>query len=67
MAGAGLGRGMRLKARWKHRPILQPRKATGEIAAILREKIGGELIDRNGDNQPGRSGWRCGILGSGAA
>ena len=45
MAGAGLGRGMRLIAGGKHRPILQSSKPTGEMAAVLGEEIGGELID----------------------
>jgi hypothetical protein len=33
---------------------LQPRETVGEVAAILREQVGRELVHRDGDDQPGR-------------
>ena len=61
MAGAGLGRGVRLIAGGKHRPLArQLRQPAGEAAAILREQIGGELIDRDRDDQLWRN--RRGVL-----
>jgi hypothetical protein len=62
MAGAGLGRGMRLIAGWKHCAHQQPPDAAGEMLTILREQIGGKLIDGNRHDQAGRGGgcarWR---------
>ena len=52
MAGAGFGRGVRLIAGGEDDAQLQPPQAAGEILAILGEQVGGELIDRNGDDQP---------------
>ncbi len=45
MAGAGLGRGMALIARWEHCARQQPREALGVARAIFGEEIGRELVD----------------------
>ncbi len=58
VAGAGLGRGMALEARGKDRAARQALHAGGVGRAILREEVGGELID--GDrHQQLRPGGRC--------
>jgi len=51
VAGAGLGCGVRLVTRGENRAVEQPGETLGEMLAILREEIGGELIDRNGEDQ----------------
>ena len=67
MTGAGLSRGMRLIARGKHRTVLQPCKSPGEMTPVLREQIGGKLIDRDRHHQPRSRGGGNGrgLLGSG--
>ena len=66
MAGAGLGRGVRLVAGGEDRcPARQAPEAAGEILAIFGEQVGGELIDRNGDDQPRRG--RAAAPAAGAA
>src|SRR4051794_33300609 len=54
MAGAGLGRGMALIAVAEHGPRRDPREAIGELRAIFIEQVGGELVDREDDEQLGR-------------
>ena len=51
VAGASLGRGVRLIAGWEHRPFLQPLQPAGVMAAILGEQVGGELVDRDRQHQ----------------
>ncbi len=62
MAGAGFGRGMALIATRECSALAQPLEAAFIIGPIFAEEIGGKLIDRDGDDQPGRRGgtrWHC--------
>ena len=52
MAGAGLGRAVRLVAGGEDHAVRKPPQAAGEMLAILGEQVRGELVDRNGDDQP---------------
>ncbi len=54
MARAGLGRGMALIAVGEGDTFGEPGKPAGEAVAIAREEIGGELVDRYGDDELGR-------------
>src|SRR4051812_32980696 len=54
MAGAGLGRVVALVPRREDYALLQPPQAASEMLAILREEIGGELVDRDSDDEFGR-------------
>ena len=52
MAGAGLGRGMALVAVAEHRrPDASRAEPAGELRAIFVEQVGGELVDRDGDEE----------------
>ena len=52
MAWAGLGRRVRLVAGGEHNALRQAAEPARVVAAIFGEEVGGELIDRNGNNQP---------------
>ena len=62
MAGTGFGRGMGLIACRKDYALAQPLQPAREMRTILGEQIRRELIDRDGDDQLGRSlrlGMNC--------